>query len=262
MRTLLIIPGWNEPLSDLGTVVRGRAGLPGLCDHDFECITLPPCYEHVRERIDRLAEYIAELRRNGARFPVALLGYSLGGLVARGYLRAYPHLAHEIDSVIALATPNLGVTTYILPTLASLLRVSDKALADLELDSAFMTWLNGTGGHWEWDPRVRKHLWVLDREPWLGPEGSRVYAIAGLMTSRGGDGDGVVNGDSVSLGSRIPTHYIIGPHCNHLNLIGHFDPLVFAWTGFLANDLVWPQTLRAILRFTGANLPATAKISA
>jgi pimeloyl-ACP methyl ester carboxylesterase len=262
MRTLVIIPGWNEPTADLVTLVGGRGGLPGLCNYDFECVVLPPCYERIRERIDRLAEFIAERRRNGASSPVTLLGYSLGGLVARGYLRAYPQRAHEIESVIALATPNFGVTMHILPTLASLLRISDKALPDLELTSNFMAWLNGTGGHWEWDPRIRKHLWVLDREPWLGPDGARIYGIAGLMTSRNGDGDGVVNGDSASLGSRIPTHYIIGPHCNHLNLIGHFDPIVFAWTGFLANDLVWPHTLRAIVRFTGARVPATAKISA
>lgn len=261
MRTMVIIPGWNEPAEDLETLVRGRGELPGLSDY-FECVTLPPCYEHIRERIERLAEHIAELRGKGYPFPITLLGYSLGGLVARGYFRAYPHLAHEIDAAIVIGTPSLGVTTHILPTLASLLRVSDKALPDLALDSNFMTWLNGTGGHWERDPRLRKHLWVLDREPWLGPDGARTYAIAGLMTSRGGDGDGVVNGDSVSLGSRIPTHYIIGPHCNHLNLIGRFDPIVFAWTGFIANDLVWPHTLRAIVRFTGASLPAVAKISA
>lgn len=262
MQTVVIIPGWNEPLSDLVTLVKGRCGLPGLSSSDFECVTLPPCYEHIRERIDRLAEHIAELRTKGYAFPITLIGYSLGGLVARGYLRAYPHLSHEIDCVIAIATPNFGVTTHILPTIASLLRVSDKALPDLELNSRFLTWLNGTGGHWEWDPRLRKHLWVLDSAPWLGPEGARIYAIAGLLTSRSGDGDGVVNGDSASLGSRFPTHYIIGPHCNHLNLIGRFDPLVFAWTGFIANDLVWPVTLRAIVRFTGATVPATAKISA
>jgi pimeloyl-ACP methyl ester carboxylesterase len=259
-RTIVVIPGYNEPHTDLETLLCGRNGLPGLHDRGFNCVTLSPCYERLRERIDKLAEFVDDLRARGYRFPITLLGFSIGGLVARGYMRAYPHLAHDIEAIITIATPNFGLTTHILPTLASLLRIPDQALPDIALESEFLAWLNGTGGHWRMDPRTKKQFWVLDREPWLGPLGSHLYAIAGLLTTKGGEGDGVVNGDSASLGSRIPTHYIIGPHCNHMNLIGHFDLLVFLWTGFLINDAVWPHTSRAIVRFSraGARTPVTA----
>ncbi len=257
-RTILILSGYDEPPEHLQTLADGRNGIPGLKAYGFECIYLPRFYKQLGERIERLAEYVEGLRSRGCRFPIVLVGYSLGGLVARGYLRAYPQRASEIESTIMIGTPNFGVTTHVLPHITRLLRVPDRAIGDLELGSEFLTWLNGTGGHWELEPRTHRKVWKLDSEPWLGPDGARNYVIAGLCTSHGGVGDGVVGGDSASLGSRFPTHYIIGPHCNHLNLIGHFDPLVFMWTGFIANDLVWPHAVRAILRFTGAKPLATA----
>ncbi len=257
-RTMLLLPGYNEPAAHLQTLADGRGGIPGLRSYGFECVLLPPCYERLRERIERLAEYIDELRRQEYPFPIVLVGYSLGGLVARGYLRAYPHRAREIDATIMIGTPNFGVMTYVIPHIVRLLRIPDQALDDLSHESDYLAWLNGTSGHWEFDRNSKRNVWVLDREPWLGPEGSRSYVIAGIMTKYG-DGDGVVRGDSASLGSRFPTHYVIGPHCNHLNIIGTFDPVVFLWTGFVVNDLVWPHTLRAILRFSGALPAATAK---
>lgn len=254
-RTVLMLAGYSEPTEHLQTLANGRNGIPGLRAHGFECAMLPPCYEPLRERIEHLAGYINELRRGGAPFPIVLVGYSLGGLVARGYLRAHPHRAHEIAATIMIATPNFGVTTYMMPRILRLLRTPDRALDDLSHESEYLTWLNGTSGHWEANPRSRQRVWVPDREPWLGPEGSRAYVVAGLLTPRS-DGDGLVRADSASLGSRFPTHYVIGPHCNHLNIIGNFDPALFLWSGFLLNDLVWPHTLRAILRFSGA-LPVT-----
>jgi pimeloyl-ACP methyl ester carboxylesterase len=251
-RTLLMIPGYDEPPEHLETLANGRNGLPGLRAHGFECVMLPRCYEQLRDRIERLAACIEELRSHGYPFPITLLGYSLGGLVARGYLRAYPHRTGEVAHIVMVGTPNFGVLTYVVPQIVRLLRIPDRAIDDLSHESDFLAWLNGTGGHWEIDPGTRSRAWTLDREPWLGPEATRKFVVAGLLASRGGTGDGIVGGDSASLGSRFPTHYVIGPHCNHMNLIGHFDPLVFLWTGFLVNDLVWPHTLRAILRFTGA----------
>jgi hypothetical protein len=37
-----------------------------------------------------------------------------------------------------------------------------------------------------------------------------------------------------------------------MNVIGHFDPFIMLSKGFLANDRVWPLTLRALTRFLGA----------
>jgi hypothetical protein len=38
-----------------------------------------------------------------------------------------------------------------------------------------------------------------------------------------------------------------------MNIIGHFDPFIMLSKGFLANDRVWPLTLRAVTRFLGAH---------
>ena len=256
-----MVPGYDEPPEDLETLANGRHDIPGLRAHGFECVTLPRCYEQLRFRIERLAEYVDDLREQGYPFPITLLGYSLGGLVSRGYLRAYPQRAKDVESIVMVGTPNFGVITRFMPHLVRLFRIPDRAIDDLSHDSDFLAWLNGTGGHWERNSRTRSNAWVLDREPYLGPVGTRCYVVAGILTAPryGGRGDGVVGYDSASLGSRFPTHYVVGPHCNHMNLIGHFDPLVFLWTGFLVNDLVWPHTLRAILRFCGAKPALAAK---
>ena len=125
-------------------------------------------------------------------------------------------------------------------------------MADMALDSKFMEWLNGTSGRWVHVPGRGHRYWLLDREPWIGPPGANMLTIQGLIPKRGGDNDGLVWADSATLGSRIPAHYVFGPHANHMNIIGHFDPAVMMTKGFLANDGVWPHTLRAILRFVGA----------
>ncbi|MGH7737238.1 MAG: lipase family alpha/beta hydrolase [Candidatus Tyrphobacter sp.] len=261
-RTLLMVPGYDEPSEDLEILATGRHDIPGLRAHGFECVTLPRCYEQLGRRIERLAEFVEGLRADGYPFPITLVGYSLGGLVARGYLRAHPSRARDVRSIVMIGTPNFGVITRFMPELVRIFRIPDQAIDDLSHDSDFLAWLNRTGGHWERDPRTRASIWTLDREPWLAPQETRCFVVAGLLRTRwryNERTDGVVGGDSASLGSRFPTHYIIGPHCNHMNLIGHFDPLVFLWTGFVVNDLVWPHTLRAILRFCGATGRVTAK---
>ncbi|HEV3154001.1 MAG TPA: hypothetical protein VGZ02_09380, partial [Candidatus Baltobacteraceae bacterium] len=141
-----------------------------------------------------------------------------------------------------------------------MLRIPDKAFGDMDLYSRFMRWLNGTGGRWE--PTKRGwYDWVLDDKPWIGPPGVRLLSIAGIIPSRGFDNDGLVWADSATLGSRIPAHFIAGPHANHMNVIGHFDPLIMLSKGFLANDRVWPLTLRAVTRFLGAQPQQHVEVS-
>lgn len=256
-RTIVLVPGYNEPPEHFDIFVKGRNGTKGLRAHNFNCLTFPQQDDRLRDRIDRFAAFLLEVRALGYPFPVVLIGYSLGGLVVRGFLRAYPHRAHEVSHVVMIATPNWGIETFVLPHITQMLRVPDRALSDMDLTSDFMMWLNGTRGHWENESDIFKRTWVLDREPWLAPEGVRLLAIMGLIPERGGYNDGMVNADSVTLGSRIPAHYVIGPHCNHMNIIGHFDPLLLLSKGFLVNSRVWPHTLRAILHFAEAQ-PAPA----
>ena len=256
-RTIVMVPGYNEPPEHFDILVDGRNGTPGLRHHNFNCLTFPQQDDRLRDRIDRFAAFLLEVRALGYPFPVVLLGYSLGGLVVRGFLRAYPHRAREVSHAVMIATPNWGVEMFVLAHITSMLRVPDLAMSDMNLNSDFMVWLNGTFGHWENEHDIFNRTWVLDREPWIAPDGVNVQAIMGLIPERGGDNDGMVHADSVTLGSRIPAHYVIGPHCNHMNIIGHFDPLILLSKGFLANGRVWPHTLRAILRFTNAQLASS-----
>jgi pimeloyl-ACP methyl ester carboxylesterase len=255
-----MVPGYNEPPEHFDLLRRGTPIVPGLNAYGIESITFAEFDDTLSERIDRFARYITQLKESGRTFPIVLLGYSLGGLVVRGFLRRYPHRAHEISHTIMIATPNWGVQTYMLPQIHLMLRTPDKAFGDMDIYSDFIAWLNGTRGHWQLTPRGW-HDWVLDNEPWLGPPGAKMLSIAGLIPSRGGDNDGLVWADSATLGSRIPAHFIVGPHANHMNIIGHFDPFIMLSKGFLANDRVWPLTLRAVTRFLGAQPVAAVEAS-
>ncbi len=249
--TIIMVPGYNEPPEHFDLLRRGTAQVPGLDHYGINSLTFGEFNDTLSERIDRFCAFIDRLKGEGRQFPIVLLGYSLGGLVVRGFLRRYEHRAHDVSHSIMIATPNWGVQTYALPQIYAMLRIPDKAFGDMDLYSPFMRWLNGTGGHWELTPRGWRD-WVLDREPWVGPKSVRLLSIAGMIPSRGGDNDGLVWADSASLGSRIPAHYISGPHANHMNIIGHFDRFIMLSKGFLANDRVWPVTLRAVTRFLGA----------
>ncbi|MGH8165552.1 MAG: lipase family alpha/beta hydrolase, partial [Rhodanobacteraceae bacterium] len=234
---------------------------PGLDDYGFEAVTFGEADDTLSDRVDRFAARIAEMKTQGYAFPIVLLGYSLGGLVVRGFLRRYPHRSDEISHSVMISTPNWGVVTLAMPHITKMLRIPDKAMGDMNLDSDFMHWLNNTGGHWELTQDSRHRLWVLDEEPWVKPDGAKMLTIMGLIPSRGGDNDGLVWGDSATLGSRIPAHYVVGPHANHMNIIGHFDPLIMLSKGFLSNDRVWPLTLQAMLTFIEAKPSPRARPS-
>lgn len=249
--TVIMVPGYNEPAEHFDLLRRGTPQVPGLDYYAIDSLTFSEFNDTLSERIDRFARFISDMKASGHPFPIVLLGYSLGGLVVRGFLRRYQHRAGEISHAITIATPNWGVQTYALPQIYDMLRIPDKAFGDMDIYSDFIRWLNDTGGHWEPTPRGW-HDWVLDREPWIGPPGVRMLSIAGIIPARGYDNDGLVWADSATLGSRIPSHFIAGPHANHMNIIGRFDPYVMVSKGFLVNDRVWPITLRAVTRFLGA----------
>lgn len=246
-----MVPGYNEPPEHFDLLRRGTPLVPGLDAYGIDSITFSEFNDTIDERIDRFARFIEDVTRSKQQQRIAILGYSLGGLIVRGYLRRYPHRADRISHTITIATPHWGVQTLIMPFIHTMLRTPDKTFADMDVISPFMEWLNGTRGHWVRNTRAGFD-WKLDREPWIAPRGARLLSIVGLVPSRGGDNDGLVWGDSATLGSRIPAHFIVGPHANHMNIIGHFDPLIMLSKGFLANDRVWPLTLRAITVFLEA----------
>jgi pimeloyl-ACP methyl ester carboxylesterase len=246
---MVMVPGYNEPPTHFDTLRRGNNGAKGLDAYGIDSITFGECDDTLRERIDRFAVFVDDLKKQGKTFPIVLLGYSLGGLVVRAFLRRYPERVRDVSHVIMISTPNWGVEVFAMPFITKMLRMPDRSFGDMDLRSDFMRWLNGTSGQWKDTQRGR--AWVLDSEPWTAPPGTRMLVIQGLIPARGCDNDGLVWGDSATLGSRLPARFIVGPHANHMNVIGHFDPLVMFGKGFLANERVWPLTLRAVTQFIG-----------
>jgi hypothetical protein len=151
---VVLIAGWNEQSTRMRTFIDGRNGIDGLAAYGFDCTIFPADGDDLmRDRIDRFASFLDTLRdREPDAFPVATLGYSVGGLVNRGFLRAYPERAGEIAATVQIAAPNAGlITNYTLGTMR-LARVPTHILADIDVEAPFMTWLNGVSGAWVPDP--------------------------------------------------------------------------------------------------------------
>jgi len=250
---VILIPGWNEAAALMRTFDEGRHGIDGLAAYGFDCSIFPVDGDDpLRERIDRFAAFLDALRtREGDEaFPVATVGYSMGGLVNRGFLRAYPHRAHEIAATVQIAAPNGGlITNYAVGTLR-IARVPTHVLADLDVASPFVTWLNGTGGCWVPDPdNARKQRWKLDREPWVAPEGHRVLHLAGRMPKYGLQSDGVVMIESASLDGALTCTTLDGDAANHLNLGAASNLFATIFRRFRHDDAVWPTCVAQIAKF-------------
>jgi len=246
---MVMVPGYNEPPDHFDLIKRGRRGVTGLEAAGFTCISFAAKNDRLRDRIDRFATFLEQIEAQHPDSRITLLGYSLGGLIVRGYLLAYPDRAARISESVAIAPPNWGVLEASIPNLTRSLRVPQDSLEDMALSSDFMRWLNGTGGHWM--SGEKKPRWELDAEPRIVPPDARYAVIMGVIPRRGNDNDGLVWLDSATLGGRVPATVISDPHANHMNIIGHFEPVIFPIKGFWRNDRIWPQVVRAILDFTG-----------
>jgi len=256
-RTIVIVPGFNEPDNDIETLAHGRRGKPGLEAAGFRCIAFPQYEGNISERIDRYAEFLNELSQESGRgAQIVSLGYSLGGLVVRGFLRRYPERASFVSHTVQLGTPNWGITIDMLPMLTAFLRLKDKASKDLDVESDFMLWLNGTSGHWVGKGKARN--WQLDEEPWLAPPGAALCSIYGAVPHFGGDNDGIVWKDSATLDGRIPAIEIESQRANHLNLIGAWNLGTLLIKGFLFDDKVWPESIAHIVSYLKARLDGNA----
>jgi len=258
-QTIVIVPGFNEPDSDLSTLSDGRRGKPGLEARGYDCRMVPVSESTLSERIDKFAAFLDDLKREVA-FPIVSLGYSLGGLVTRGFLRRYPERAAEMLHTTTLGTPHWGMTVDILPMLTAFIHLKDRAVEELDLRSDFMRWLNGTGGHWE--GRGKDRNWILDAEPWLSPPECCVFSIYGTVPHFGGDNDGIVWKDSATLGGRIRCSEIGSERANHLNLIGAWNPLVLLIKGFTFDDKVWSEAVARVADHIETHKVVAAKAAA
>lgn len=249
---VVLIPGWNEAAKKLRTYIDGRNGKPGLAAYGFTC----EIFQHapddtLRDQVDRFARFLEQLEaRETETLSIATIGYSAGALVNRGFLKAYPERAHTIFATIQIAAPNGGlITNYALPTLR-LARMPVHVLADLDVASPFLHWLNGTAGTWVTDPdNPAKQRYRLDRTPWVMPANHSYLHIVGRMPKYGLQSDGVVMIESATLAGAMPVTSIDHDAANHLNLGAVNNPWATLFRRFKHDDEIWPATVALCARF-------------
>ena len=245
---VVLVPGWHENSDHMRTFIDGRHGIDGLAAYGFDCTIFPGGHDLLRPRIDRFAQFLDGLKlREPDAFPVATIGYSAGGLVNRGFLRAYPERASEIAATIQIAAPNCGLISNYIANLMRLMWIPHQVINDLDVASPFLTWLNETSGTWIPTDNPKKKRWKLSRRPWLFPEGHRTLAIAGRLAKE--ESDGVILLDSATLEHQLPEVIIADSMANHLNLGAVFDIVAFLGRGFRSNDKVWHREVEIIARF-------------
>jgi pimeloyl-ACP methyl ester carboxylesterase len=249
---VVLIPGWNEQADKMRTFIDGRNGIDGLAAFGFDCTIFPTDGDDpLRDRIDRFAAFLDRLReREPDAFPIATVGYSVGGLVNRGFLRAYPQRASEIAATVQIAAPNAGLVTNYLAGTMRLARVPTHILADIDVAAPFMTWLNGCSGHWVQDPdNARKQRWELDDAPWVIEPGHNLLHIVGRMPKYELQSDGVVMIESATLDGAMPCVTIDDDAANHLNLGAVSNIFATIFRRFRHDDSAWPRCIELITRF-------------
>ena len=254
---IVLVPGWHEASDVMRTYIDGRHGFDGLMGYGFDCTIFPGGHDGLRDRVDRFAQFLGALRqREPEGFPVATVGYSAGGLVNRGFLRAYPERAPEIAATIQIAAPNTGLISNYIANMLRFMWIPNRVVRDLDVASDFLTWLNGTTGHWEPTITRQKARWRLDAAPWTVPAGHRYLAIAGAMPRFERESDGVVHVDSATLEGCAPSIVIDDPMANHLNLGAVFNIVAFLGRGFRADDRIWRRNTEIVARhLRGENVP-------
>jgi pimeloyl-ACP methyl ester carboxylesterase len=245
---VVLVPGWHENSDVMRTFIDGRHGIDGLAAYGFDCTIFPGGRDALRPRIDRFAQFLDGLKlREPDAFPVATIGYSAGGLVNRGFLRAYPERVSDIAATIQIAAPNCGLISNYIAHLMRLMWIPHQVIEDLDVASPFLTWLNETSGTWIPTDNPKKKRWKLSRRPWTVPEGHRTLAIAGQLAKEASDG--VILLDSATLEHQLPEVIIADSMANHLNLGAVFDIVAFLGRGFRADDVIWHREVEIIARF-------------
>jgi pimeloyl-ACP methyl ester carboxylesterase len=245
---VVLLPGWHENSDVMRTFIDGRHGKEGLAAYGFDCTIFPGGRDALRLRIDRFAQFLDTLKiREPDAFPVATIGYSAGGLVNRGFLRAFPERAGEIAATIQIGAPNCGLISHYIANLLKLMWIPHHVINDLDVASDFLLWLNDTGGTWVPTSNPKKKRWKLDRRPWAVPEGHRALAIAGRLPKE--DSDGVILVDSATLEHHLPEVIVADPMANHLNLGAVFDIVALIGKGFRSDDRIWKREVDIIARF-------------
>jgi pimeloyl-ACP methyl ester carboxylesterase len=247
---VILIPGWNEGADGMQVLVDGRRGRPGLAALGFACTIFDGGKGSLTDRIDQFSQFLAGLRSaNPDEGPVALFGYSAGGLIARGLLRAYPD--SPVSAIFQLAAPNSGLVTDEPRNLLQRFHFSRSVIEDLDVESPFMSWLNQTGGHWEPNENARPRRWRLDKKPWVAPANVPILNLVGRVPRYRNQSDGIVLVESATLSDAVPHVFVDGRNANHLNLSGTWNPLTLVLRGWRPDDRLWPLAVAAAARLFG-----------
>lgn len=247
---LVLVPGWNESAEDLRVLANGRKGNAGLAGDGYDHVVFDDGEGSLRDRIRQFGAFLADLKaREPDVFPVATLGYSAGGLINRGFLRAFPDRAGDIGAVVQVGTPNWGLVTDNIALLLNAMRLSRSVIADIDIESPFMAWLNDTPGHWEPIPGSEQKRWVLDRPPTIAPAGIPIINILGRVPGCSVEGDELVDVRSGTLDGAIERALIDDPHANHLNLSGMWSIVTWLLRRWSCDDRVWPVVVQRASSF-------------
>jgi len=219
--------------------IDGRHGYPGLASLGYDCVVYDGGRGSLRTRIEQFADFMSGFRRASRGVPAGTFGYSAGGIIARGFLRAFPERASEIAATFQLAVPNAGVVTDEVAAMLRAFGIEDDVIEDLDIQSPFMAWLNGAPGYWIHDPSAVNKIWRYAGVPWTAPPGMPILNIVGRMTRYRGRGDGIVLVESATLTDFLPHRYVDGRHANHLNLSGMRNLVTTIFRRWRCTDEYW-----------------------
>jgi hypothetical protein len=245
---LVLIPGWNENRNAMDAFVKGRHRIPGFAASGFTCAVFDGGRGSLTDRIDQFAQFLAGVHSaDGSDDPVALFGYSAGGLIARGLLRAgYSDV--RIAAIFQLGAPNAGIVTDNFNGLMQRLHFSKSVVADMDIESRFMRWLNGTLGHWVTETGSGEKRWKVNGKPWVAGD-VPIFNLAGRLARYRDRSDGVVIVESASLDGHVPCEFLTDKSANHLNLSGSWNPFTLLLRRWPCNDRLWPLAVQAATRF-------------
>lgn len=180
-------------------------------------ISYGPPLASIETFADQLAARIAEIRRVTGAAQVLVVGHSMGGLVARAYLRKYGGAAVRL--LVTIGTPHQGSRLAWMMT--------GPALAEMRPSSAFLAGLNGATDRaagvpvislWSWHdsmvaPQVSSRLdWAdnvvisgVAHNALLGDRGVWTRVAAEIRAARSGPDDAP---DGSATRSRRPRHHV------------------------------------------------------
>ncbi len=216
------------PTSSISSIAEGewgRSGAPvtikatyyyNVYDENGRLINRPSNTESITTYANRLKDVIDIVKHHTGRNKVNLVVHSMGGLVAREYIRNYD--SASVDKLIMVGTPNRGISENAYPLCWTF--GSSVECNDMRAGSSFLNTLNNGDET---------------------PGSTKYYTIGGTGCSTSGniDGDGLIRYESVTLNGA--TNVQVNGRCE--------SPLDIGMHTKLLNQNAYPRTYDYIKQF-------------